>query len=188
MTLQSDEGRQSRTEDARKRRQFFAMVPMRAADNLMKALQLDEAKYRGVAGHAQQDARAYFLYGAIDEVFKVCTATLRWAEFIDAPEEDAKALENSANEAARHMHRVVIESVLDEQHMWSRKLTELLIDLILFQTTNQQDCYRLYLACAFLDAYLRLQQDFAEFFACRSGNADATIEGVLSEARALLAR
>jgi hypothetical protein len=171
--------------DARKRRDFFATWPMRAADILRKALPIDEAHYQGVVGYAHRDARAYLLYGAMDEVFKVCTATLRWAEFLDVPEEESKKHDTSAGDTERHMRRVVIEAVLDEQHMWIRKLNELLSDLILFQSTNEQDYYRLYLASRFLAAYLCLQRDFEEFFAFRNGNADVTIRDVLAHIEAI---
>ena len=86
---------------------------MRASDALRKALPMDEANYRGVVGHAHSDGRAYFLYGAMDEVFKVCTATLRWAEFLDVSEAESRKRDTGENEAERHMHRVVIEAVLD---------------------------------------------------------------------------
>ncbi len=134
MPAEPKEDRQPPIRDPRKKREFLGTWPMRAADTLMRALPIDEATYQGVVGHAHHDARAYLLYGALDEVFKVCTATLRWAEFLDAPEEESKKHDASENEAEQHMHRVVIEAVLDEQHMWIRKLNELLSDLILFQS------------------------------------------------------
>jgi len=165
----------------RRRREFFANAPLQAAEALRKALPMSEDHYRGSVGYNQMNARAYFLYGCMDEVFKASMASMRWAEAMDMPEEELRTFEASPDAAERHMSRVLLESVIDEQAMWGRKLSELLVDLILFEASNEEDYYRIYLGCRWLVAYLGLQNDFEEFFASRSCNAASTITQVTRE-------
>lgn len=174
--------------EARERRRFFATGAIQAAESLRKSLGISEDHYRGTFGYNQHDARAYFLYGCLEEVFKVSTASIRWEEFMNDPDEAVKANEEAENEKQRHISRVVLEAVLDEQEMWRRKLNEFLADLILFAITNEQAYYQLYLACRLLDAYLGLQKDFEHFFACRSRNADWTIADLVRTILALQLR
>lgn len=135
MTMTEDRESPESPEDSKKRREFYASAPMQAAHNLRKALAVNEGSYRLVVGHIHGDPRAYFLYGCMDEIFKVCTASMRWAELLEAPEEERKKLAESDDPTARHMHRVVTETIIDEQEMWARKLNEILTDLILFAST-----------------------------------------------------
>lgn len=174
--------------DPRKKRKFFVIAPLRAAERLRKALPMDEAGYRRVGALLHSDARAYYLFGVLDEVTKASMAGMRWIDLLgDRPADaeegagPAKAPEESKAEGDEHLDRLIFESVVDEQEMWGRKLTDILLDLILFSTTNDQEFYRLYLACKELDAYVGLQADFDEFFGCRSANVNRTIDRLLGE-------
>jgi hypothetical protein len=157
------------------RRLFAATAPLKAGATLRQELKLDELNFLHRVGYGVEDTRAYFLYGCLDEVFKVCTSILRWIEFVAEPKEESLPPEDVTDEQKCNMHRVVREAVLDEQFMWARKLNELLSDLILFSTTNEQPYYRIYLACRQLDGYLGLQADCDEFFACTNENAEYSI-------------
>lgn len=165
----------SEGDDRRKRQDFFVNAPLRAAVGLQKRLPIHEMSYRHVIGYAHGDARAYFLYGAVDEVIKVSVAGIRWLELLSG-EEDKSKPEGPEKPEEAHIGRLVFESIIDEQEMWVRKLSEILFDLVLFTSTDEQNFYRLYLVCKQLDAYVGLQADFEEFFACRSANADSSIQ------------
>jgi len=167
-------------DDRRKREEFFVNAPLRAAVGLQKRLPIHEMGYRHVVGYAHADARAYFLYGSLDEVIKATVAGVRWLGLLGDEEDSAKPEGPETPEEA-HIGRLVFESVIDEQEMWGRKLSEILFDLVLFASTNEQEFYRLYLVCKQLDAYVGLQADFEEFFACRSANADRTIRLLLEQ-------
>jgi hypothetical protein len=182
-------------DDSRKRRDFFVSAPLRAAERLRKALPVDEVGYRRVNALLHGDARAYYLYGVLDEVMKASMAGMRWIELLgdepagaDAASGPAKAPDGPEAEGEEHLPRLMLESVIDEQEMWGRKLTEILLNLILFSTTNEQEFYRLYLACNEMDAYIGLQADFNEFFGCRSENVNATIDRLLGEIRRIKAQ
>lgn len=146
---------------------------------MREALGLDELNYSHRIGYGVEDARAYYLYGCIDETFKACTAILRWMGFLNEPAEKVNPPENTTGEQRRNMDRVVTEAVVDEQQLWARKLNELLSDLILFQTTNEQPYYRIYLASRHLESYLGLQADCDEFFDCTNSNAATTVQDAL---------
>lgn len=162
--------------------EFLVNASLRAAMALAEALPIKENDYQGIVGHAFHDARAYYLYGCMDEVLKVSTAAIRWLELLQRPEKPVAEPPDVPAERRAHMMRLVSEAIQDEQHMWIRKLNELLSDLIQFGESNSQDYYRLYLAATLLDAYLGLQQDFDEFFACQNANAAVSI----TELRALV--
>ena len=157
-------------------------IVLRCARTLQRALPINEATFRGVIGSACQNSRAFYLYGVLDEVLKVGTIMLTWEGFLK--ESDKTELEKILqNEDGPHMLRVTREAFMDEQHLWSRKLIELLSDLILFETTNSQEYYRLFLTCEILDAYLGLQRDFTEFFGGQNLNAGESIKLFLSTAK-----
>lgn len=162
------------------RRLFSATAPLKAGARLREELKLDELNYLHRVGYGVEDARAYFLYGCLDEVFKACTSILRWIEFLGEPKEESKPPDDVTEEQKRNMLRVVREAVVDEQHMWARKLNELLSDVILFGPTNEQPYYRIYLACRQLDGYLGLQADCDEFFDCTNENANYSIRDLVS--------
>jgi hypothetical protein len=162
--------------DSKEMRSFLSGVTLRGAVTLQKALGINDETFRMVSGHALQDSRAFYLYGVLDEVLKAATAMLRWDGFLQNTEENEK----EDKELADHITRVVQEAVQDEQHLWSRKLSELLCDLILFDATNSDEHFRLFLSCEHLDAYLGLQRDFQEFFGCKNLNAAMSIDSCLN--------
>src|SRR5690606_19545214 len=139
---------------------IFITFPLRAAHSLRTSLKLDELNYKNIIGFGQNDPRAYFIYACLDEITKFSTACIRWNEFLTGDED---ILDKSDPEATKVIYRATIESVADEQQMWARKLNEMLSQLILFSTTNEQHFYRMYLLGTFLDQYRRLQIDFSEF-------------------------
>jgi hypothetical protein len=61
-------------QDDTKRREFFATAPLQATDARQKASPMDEMNYRFVVGYGHGDARACFLYGALDEVMVTVTS------------------------------------------------------------------------------------------------------------------
>lgn len=159
-----------------KRAQFFFGSTLRAAINLQKSLKMDENFYSLVVGYSAGDPKAFYLYGILDEVIKAVTAIVRWEGFLNNSSEDQSSLiaEDSLGQRD-HLHRVITEAVMDEQNLWIRKLTEILSDLVLFDSTNTPIHYKLYLTCRQLEAYLGLQKDFSEFFNCENLNAQHSI-------------
>jgi len=166
----------AKVDDDKNKTMDFSGVALRGAMALQKALSINEETFRLIPGHSLQDARAFYLYGVLDEVLKAATAMMRWEGFLQNTEEE----QYEDKELASHITRIVQEAVQDEQHLWSRKLAELLCDLILFESTNSMEHFRLFLTCEYLDVYLGLQGDFQEFFACKNLNAGMSIESCLA--------
>jgi len=161
--------------DNKRGRDLFVGIILRAAFTLQMALPINEERFLGVSGSGFHDSRAYYLYGVLDEVLKLSTAMLRWEGFLSDPDK-SEIEEVLKKEHGSHMMRVTREGLMDEQHLWSRKLVELLGDLLLFESTNTQEHYRLFLTCELLNAYLGLQRDFMDFFSCRNLNAEESIK------------
>lgn len=166
----------AKLDDDKNKKFDFSGVTLRGAMALQKALGINEETFRLIPGHSLQDARAFYLYGVLDEVLKAATAMMRWEIFLQNTEEE----QNEDKDLASHITRIVLKAVQDEQHLWSRKLAELLCDLILFESTNSMEHFRLFLICEYLDVYLGLQGDFQEFFACKNLNAAKSIESCLT--------
>jgi len=161
--------------------EFFSSGPLQAATALQNTLAVDETSYRFAARSDHNDARAYLLYGVLDEVIKAGTGCIRWNEFLqEKPGEEPIKRDQRQHD---HIGRVVLEAVIDEQNLWTRKLIEALVDLICFSQTNEQTHYRMYLAAKHLDAFLRLQEDFKEFYACESGNVSYSIASFTDDIR-----
>lgn len=172
---QSDEPQKPDDDDNKRGRDLFIGIIIRSAVTLQRALPINEETFLGVSGNCYHDSRAYYLYGVLDEVLKLATALLRWEGFLSDPDKSELEAVLQKDHGA-HMMRVTRESLMDEQHLWLRKLVELLGNLLLFESTNTQDHYRLFLTCELLDAYLGLQRDFMEFFSCQNLNAEESIK------------
>ncbi len=162
-------------EEKQKRWEFFSFATTRGAHDLRQALGVDEASFRMVVGSSHPDARAYYVYQVLDEVQKVGVAILGWQEFLSSPDDEKKFSKSS------QLDRVVIESMADQQSMWSRKLLEVLVNLISFRQTNEDAYYRHLLLLADLDYFLSLQEDLEAFYSCRSHNAEYSVSRLLSE-------
>jgi hypothetical protein len=77
------------------------------------------------------------------------------------------------------------ETVIDDQQFRARKLAEILVDAILFSTTNDQNHYGDYLLLYELDEYARSQKDRYEFFGFQNKNTHWSANWIAEEIRAL---
>jgi len=134
-------------------------------------IKMDELGYTRISATAHDSVKDFFLYGCADEVMKVATAALRWSELLSESKEDL--IQQVETE---QVSRVVLEAIHDEMQMWNRKLTEILMDQILFKTANEQEYYRLYFYCSSLETLRRVQKDFKEFYGFESGNVQQQID------------
>jgi hypothetical protein len=128
--------------------EFLQDALVGASDELRSALNVDETGFLRVAGYSHSDARAFFLYGVLDELQKSGIAISHWVELL-GPGQDFSALETMDQ-----IERVILTSVLDDQSLRMRKLVETLITLINFERTNEDDYYRHYLLLAELERQL----------------------------------
>ena len=155
--------------------EFWSRALIRAGEDLRALLHVDEDGFRFVAGTAHGAARDYFLYATLDEVEKVGIAVMGWDELI-GPElidpEDAAS-------------RVILERSLNEQSFWTRKMIEVLIDLVNFSETNEDPYYRHLLLLRDLRQHVSIQQDLTTFYGAPSRNVEWSINRVYEEVRDL---
>lgn len=146
---------------------------LRGAKALGDQLGMSEQDYLHVAGAARADCRAHVLYTALDEVKKTALYLMRLREFFDAP----------IDPRDNRVTRLVFSQVLEEQQARERRLMELLVTLILFTATNEQDYYRHLLLLEDLDGYLSANTDMEDFHGARSANVDASIDRYVEDIR-----
>jgi len=130
------------------KRKLFTRVALAGSQELRRLLPLDEIHYRKLTIEAQNDARAYLLYGVLDSVYQVGVAMMRWEDLLGGDEPKEESLER----------RLIEEAILAEAAMWTRRLIEMLTHLICFSSTNEERYYRHFL---FLDRLALPSRDLA---------------------------
>ncbi len=147
---------------------FIYEVSQRGVIDLRKALGIENG-IRFVVSYGYHDARVAFLDRVLDEIQKAGMAMVKWEEQLaDSP--DSAALDSEDP-----LVRVMLRQTADDQSLWRRKLTEALVDLIGFTTTNSDTYYRHYLLYADLDYHQSHQMDLEEFHGARSGKVEHSI-------------
>jgi len=152
---------------------FFVDAPFAAAKSLHSQLRINEDEYSGMAAFVQKDGRSYYLYGAADEALKVGLAIIRWTKLLHGPDEPV-----ADDPKERHIYRITLEYIQDEQQMWIRKLTEWLTNLICFGATNDQKYFRLFLEAEAYDCQLADLCDLKDYFKCDSANMQIGLERI----------
>lgn len=135
---------------------FFVAVGVKGGDELRKELGLDEVNFRHLAPNVNREPKRYFLYRIFDEIQKAALRIAYWKEYL--------------SEESNDLQRIDFESVIDEQQFRARKLSEALVDAILFSTTNDEGHYGDYLFIHELNECARSQEDRHEFFGFHNRN------------------
>jgi len=151
---------------------FYLSVGVMGAEELRKELGLDELNFRRLAPNLNREPKRYFLYRVLDEVQKGGLKISEWKEYLSEAEPDK-------------LQRIDYETIIDDQQFRARKLTEVLVDAILFSTTNDQSYYGDYFFLHELDECARSQDDRYEFFAFHNKNAEWNAKWLCEEIRKL---
>jgi len=154
--------------DIRERRYFFVRAPFMAAGNLLKKIHIKEDEYHNMVETCRKNPREYYIYGIIDEIIKAGSSAMRWEEFLKTTDSPDIAMNI-------HEGRLVCEAVIDEQNMWMRKLSEILVDEIIFSKCNNEHFYRGYLTAIALDNDLAIQKDINEFYNSKNDSLQQSI-------------
>jgi hypothetical protein len=144
---------------------FLIKAAIRGANDLRNSLHISELGFRKVVGYSHADARGYYLYAILDEVQKAGIAMIRWKDFLTYEDEDYNSDEDQ-------LSRIILESIIEEQSLWQRKLSEVLISLVCFETTNENDYYRHFLLLSALDDHLSVVTDLKDFYNCPNKNIE----------------
>ena len=81
-----------------------------------------------------------------------------------------EVLKDTSGDTHDRVSRNVTSSIVDQEMVWVRKLTEILANLILFITINTQDYYRHLLLVSHLDDLKKVLSDTKEFFSVENQN------------------
>lgn len=147
------------TEEEAKLWDFYLSVGVVGADELRKELGLDELNFRRLAPNLNREPKRYFLYRVLDEIQKAALKISDWKEALSEIESDK-------------MQRIDYEAIIDDQQFRARKLAEVLVDAILFSTTDDQAHFGDYFFLHELNECARSQEDRYEFFGHHNKNAE----------------
>ncbi|MCJ7805826.1 hypothetical protein MUP46_04275 [Patescibacteria group bacterium] len=158
--------------EGEERLKYFSQICIRGANQIRKYLNTGESGYRYLSGKAHQNVRDYYLYAILDEIEKAGLALMNCADFILGGEGDPVA----KTEGNERITRNIYSTSIDQLSLWSRKLTEILVEAISFKTISNDELYfRHYLLVTELKRKKKLYQDFWTYHACKSGNIEFQI-------------
>jgi len=153
---------------------FPIKTSIRGTQALRKKLAITEEDFLFVSGPSFADSRAYVLYTALDEVIKTAMYLMRLQELMEGPQISPRE---------DMMSRLTVSHIIEEVHARERRLLEVLITLIMFSTTNEQQYYRYLLLLEDLDDLLAANTDLEDFYGARSSNIDFSIDLTIKEIR-----
>lgn len=139
---------------------FRITTALRCAKALREKLTLDESTFLFVSGFSLSDPRQYIIYTALDEVKKTALYLMRLQEvFLD-----------TVSPSENRIARLLTAQILEEARARERRLLEVLVSLILFESTNEKKYYRHLLLLEDLEEQLSANYDFKEFYGSKNAN------------------
>lgn len=108
-----------------------------------------------------QNSKKFYCYCLLDEIEKIGTNILRVRKSIKEETDDLNR-RGSGDRIAKNF----LQSIIDEQNLWIRKLTELLIEIINFSQCKHDLYFEHYLLTNRHFAYCKRISSYNEFFAC----------------------
>ena len=156
-------------------------VGIRGSDDLRKELGLDEVNFRHIASSAHAEPRRCYIYRVLDEVQKAAICIMQWQEFLAGGMQES----HGPNGTEAQLRRLTFEAFIDDQQFRARKLTEILVDSILFSTTNDQVYFRDYYYLHDLNDCGRSQADRLEYFGFHSLNTKSHAEWIYGKVQEL---
>ena len=151
---------------------FYLSVGVMGAEELRKELGLDELNFQRLAPNLNQEPKKYFLYRVLDEIQKAALKIGDWKEYLSEAESDK-------------LQRIDYETIIDDQQFRARKLAEVLVDAILFSTTDDQAHFGDYFLLHELNECARSQEDRYEFWGFHNKNSEWSANWLCEEIRKL---
>ncbi|QQZ60233.1 hypothetical protein JI735_27515 [Paenibacillus sonchi] len=137
--------------------QYWAQCSIKILQEYAPYLNIDDQQYITYPNHfhIRNNSKGYYLYTVLEEIAMVGSSMFRWIDFLSG--DDPVDLETFPT-------RVIIQAVSDEQSMWNRKLLEALVDLILFDKTNDENYFKHYLLMREYNDIQMEINDWKEFY------------------------
>ncbi len=148
---------------------FWVSQPLKQANVLLGKLYKNNDFYFSAryAWTGPEDSKKLLLYGYARQIMKASLTLLENEEHI---------LEVPQKDSIDTLGRIIIEGIIDSQHIVLRKHIETLINLINLFNFDRGEAYRIFLNSENLEHFLGRQSDFGTFYESRSGNIDSSIK------------
>jgi len=145
--------------------EYFIDICIKGAKQLRDYLSIDENGYRFVASTGHSNSKQYYIYGVLDEIERAGIFLIDLRDFM----KDDSNPEKKDPEMLR-ITRNIYKSRVDQACLWSRKLSEIFLEVLLFKVTNKEPYYKHYLLVNKLDRVNKLLEDFKKYHGCESEN------------------
>jgi hypothetical protein len=172
--------------DEKKRYDVFTEMIIKGAAELRKKNKWDYNSYQFTYGASSSDPKGYYLFGVLSEIEKTAMSMMQMAEFV--VESRAKDVPKGLDDEGQRIADNVLQAQIDELTLWQRKMTEIIVDLIGFRTTNSKGYYQHYLVLNELASLRRTQADIKEYYGAVSANYAEQEKNLIQQADMLAAR
>lgn len=156
------------------KRDYFLDICLKGANDIRKVLGLDDASYSRVFFTAHSHIKKYYLYGVLNEVEKAGVALMGFVEL----------LKDTSGETHDRVSRNITQSIVDQQMLWVRKLTEIFVELILFEKLADE-YFRHFLLVKHLDELNKIISDSKEFYGCENLNLKNQVNDAIQDIRSV---
>lgn len=147
------------------------MVCIQGADELRKKLSITESSHDWREKLHNGRGRAWYIYSVLDEVEKLGMAVLRISEMLGDFDKHA-----DDDDIGKRLIRNLLTSIHDEQALYIRRLTEVLVGLICFSKTNRNEYFDHYLLYRELEQCIKRKEDLKFYYECLNKNIQARID------------
>jgi len=152
--------------EERLKRKVFQQIALFGSAILLEKL-VPKEKIEDFHCFNRDNAKSFLLARLLIEVQKLGMALKRWNEFLDF---NPELSENSV------LAEQNLDSLIDEQSLWQRKLVEGLVLLINFEKTNTHNHYHHFLLLHELEEYKKMLKEQKEFFSHPNSLTQKTVE------------
>lgn len=144
---------------------------IKGAEEIRKKLRINERSFDILQRAHNSRKRDFYIYAALDEIEKLGLIVHRMGETLSEYHEP-----EANDEVGKRLFRNILTAINDEQSLYIRRLTELLIELICFSKVNKHEYYDHYLLYRELNQCYRRKIDLKDFYNCENKNIQKRIE------------
>lgn len=142
--------------------ELLTLFCFRVSQVLRNKIKYSESKFRmSLETLLPTECKEFYCYWTLNEIEKFGISSMRIWKMVK--EEGGKIEEWGTGD---RIARNVLESMVDEQNLWARKLVELLVYLILFFQNNKEIYFEHYILANRHQSYHRRYNSHIKFFSC----------------------
>jgi tetratricopeptide (TPR) repeat protein len=141
------------------------------ANEIRQRLRFDEDTYDRFGRLYNQRGRDYYIYAVLDEIEQAGISLGESKEFFDETPEATPP-----DEHGRRITRNILQTAQRDQSLLTRRLIEILIELINFSQANSNAYFDHYLLYKELGQYKKRRSDFKTYFDITNSNGETAIE------------